>query len=370
MGPHTLPIRSNQLSNELSCLLPGLKWPGKLPSALLEASAFPALCALAGRGRHLPCPARNTLDWLAADGLTTDLPPRYQTPALPWGRLRLAGEDGISEFSASEGKVLCADPIAICFVRDALLVLGPHSLQLSREEADALCAMLNTEFADVGRFHAATPERWYLQTSLASAHFQPLEDVVGRPVAYFPPEGEHAPAWNRLANEIQTALFAHPVNQSRQAEGRPLANAVWFWGEGGQNQDQALTAIPAPKFSWVASADPALRGLASTLGLHGIAPQQPTSGMPGHALWHDARLQQAVLDGNIQAWKEGLEALERELFGPLWQAWQAGRLQCVKLIVPADRDGFDITLGSKLRWAFWRRPLNTESLCSLLQGSR
>ena len=38
--------------------------------------------------------------------------------------------------------------------------------------------------------------------------------------------------WRALQNEIQMLFHTHPVNELREAAGKPTINGVWFWGGG------------------------------------------------------------------------------------------------------------------------------------------
>lgn len=349
MGPHALAKRSASLT----CILPGLIWPTPPGTRLPDLPALPALSALLGRAHRSPCPNRSASEWFAA---------QCGSDALPWGSLRLAGEE--LSGTQTDGAILCADPVSISFVRDALLVQGPQSLALTQEEADALCATLNREFGALGSFRAASPQRWYLASRQTPARFAPLEDVVGRPVAYFPPEGEHAATWNRLANDIQTVLFADPVNQARQAAGKPMANAVWFWGEA-----RSIAKLPRLPVSRIVSSDEAIRGLAVSTGITTATPNAellPPDG--GRMLWHDSALHAAALMGDFAEWQRELTRLEHTLLAPAWEAWRSGRLETLSVVTPGDRGGLELTLSASLRWAFWRRPLDAAQLATRLSN--
>lgn len=347
MGPRVPAKRSASLT----CILPGLVWPTPDGTRLPDLPALPALSALLGRARSSVCPSRSAADWFTAQcGLAV----------LPWGRLRLAGEN--LPGTETDAEILCADPVGIGFARDTLLVQGPQSLALTQEEADSLCATLNREFGALGVFRCAAPQRWYLESRQAPAFFAPLEDVVGRPAAYFTPEGEHAATWNRVTNEIQTVLFADPVNQARQAAGKPMANAVWFWGE-------ARSGVKPPRLpvSRIVSSDEAIRGLAMSTGIATATPQTellPQGG--GRMLWHEAALHEAALVGDFDTWQRELERLERTLLAPAWEAWRSGRLETLSVVTPGDRGGLELRLPASLRWAFWRRPLDATLLATRL----
>lgn len=354
MGPGIRPAQAP----DITLVIPGLVWPTGNIAASLRQTPSTTLPLLLGRARIREIPYRHILDWLNPEG----------SGQLPLGRMRLAGEPGQTEQApARTGSVLCADPVSLFFARDALVVLGPDHLSITEDETNALIDMLNHEFEDLGRFWSASPTRWYLQTEKPCARFQPLEDVDGRPAAFFQPEGEHAKDWSRIGNEIQIAMHAHPANGIRAQENRPRINAVWFWGNG--NQSLRLTGLQATRLF---SKDPLLCGIFTRAGLPTCPPDCATllKTKDGNNLWFEQTLQAAMLDGTVENWRSALTRLEQDLLDPLWQALHAGRIRALRIVAPADKGGFEATLDRPSRWKIWRRPLKTADLCSLLQGSR
>jgi hypothetical protein len=275
----------------------------------------------------------------------------------------LAGEDTHPTTAATH--VLCADPVSLSFASDALLLRGPRELALQPLEVSALIDTLNTEFADLGHWLAASPERFYLLAKEpVGARFHPLAEVLGRPVAFFPSEGEDARRWNRLANEIQVCLHNHPVSQARSERGQLAPNALWFWGQA----DTALPALQAPT-THLCSSDPLLRGLARRAACQFIdSPARICAGLPGQSWLHDGRLQEAAQMGDFNAWLGGLQEIERRLLQPLLAAWQSGRIQELRLRAPSDKCLLSVRLPRLARWAFWRKPLAGSGLSAWLQA--
>lgn len=341
--------RKLQARNRVSCILPGLVWPGSVGTSLQNLE-LPGLAAILGRSRLEKLPAEPYAAWLSR---------QFGAENLPWGPLRCAGEDLPGEANAN---TLCADPVSLAFARDALILKGPRELALQPDEISALIATLNTELADTGSFLAASPERWYLQpTQPAGVRFQPLADVLGRPVALFQPEGDDAARWARLANEIQILLHNHPVNRAREEHGQPLVNALWFWGEG-----SATSALRAPADTLIGD-DPMLRGLAKTCQTPWLSRTAAGKGVGGHSWWLNTELQQAALAGDFMAWLAALQRLDAELLQPLWHAWRSGQLAELQLIAPSDKTLLQALLGKPHRLAFWRKPLPAAKLGAVLQ---
>lgn len=340
--------RKLQARNRVSCILPGLVWPGSVGTSL-QNLVLPGLAALLGRARVENLPAEPYAAWLSR---------QFGADNLPWGSLRWAGEELPGEANVH---TLCADPVSLAFARDALILKGPRELALQPDEIAALISTLNTEFADVGHFHAASPERWYLlPAQAAGVRFQPLADVLGRPVALFQPEGDDAARWARLANEIQIVLHNHPVNRAREEHGQPLVNALWLWGQG-----SATSALRAPADTLIGD-DPMLRGLAKTCQTPWLSSAAAGKGVGGHSWRLDTDLQQAALAGDFMAWLAALQRLDAELLQPLWQAWRSGQLAELQLIAPSDKTLLQAQLGKPHRLAFWRKPLPAAKLGAVL----
>jgi 2,3-bisphosphoglycerate-independent phosphoglycerate mutase len=60
----------------------------------------------------------------------------------------------------------------------------------------------------------------------------PPHDITDQAVAGFLPQGSGAQRLRDLMAQAAEILAHHPVNEARQAAGRPRANSVWFWGQG------------------------------------------------------------------------------------------------------------------------------------------
>ncbi|NSL54591.1 hypothetical protein [Uliginosibacterium aquaticum] len=351
---HSEPIR-------VTLVLPGLVWPGSGITASLQQLDLPALATLLGRGDTREQAAEPWSQWL---------PAQFGASELPWAALRLAGEDTQPTTAATH--VLCADPVSLSFASDALLLRGPRELALPPDEVSALITALNTEFGDMGQWLATSPERFYLLAKEPiHARFHPLAEVLGRPVAFFPPEGEDARRWNRLANEIQVTLHNHPVSQARSERGQLAPNALWFWGEtplAPEGRGAGGEGLQAPT-THLCSPDPLLRGLARRAGCQLIdSPARLIAGLPGHSWLHDGRLQEAAQMGDFNAWLGGLQALDKELLQPLLAAWQAGRVHNITLHAPSDKRLLSARLPRHARWAFWRKPLSTAAVARQLQA--
>ncbi len=140
---------------QIQLLIPGLLWPGATLLGPASGLALDGLAALLGRGRRL-VRAFEPYDRQLARlfGLEGD--------GLPLGMLRRLGEtDAAAPPPGSHW--LCADPVNLSFAREHLLLYAFADGELIQDEADTLIVALNEVFADLGRFEACTPTRWYLR---------------------------------------------------------------------------------------------------------------------------------------------------------------------------------------------------------------
>lgn len=332
----------------LHLVLPGLIWPTPHATAPAGELALPALERLLGLGERVALDARSAEAVLAGlFGVAAD--------ALPVAALRRLGEaDG--EHADAAASWLCADPVHLQFAREHLLLTEYDAGELDQADADTLIAALNETFADLGRFEAATPRRWYLRLTAATrALLHPVGDVVGRPVAQFLPEGEDARLWQRTMNEVQIVLHNQPHNQAREAGGQRPVNSLWFWGAGAL---PATLAAPAPH---IHADEPVARGLARRAGIAARSPEVQAA-LAGDSLVVLDALRQPALQLDLERWRDALATLERDWFAPLDAALASGRLKTLTLSAPGDRAGFTLTVRAGQRWKFWRKPLRLDTL--------
>lgn len=328
---------------QLELILPGLSWlaaaPGKHPAHALALPALPALASLLGFSRSRWAPPRST-DPLLAEALGL-------SGSVSHALLRRSGET--PEFPPG-GHWLCCDPVHLHFARETLLLADASGLAITRLEADTLMAGLNDTFADIGRFEAPAPDRWYIHLAeRPTPCFQPLADVNGRPVQLFLPEGDDVSRWARLSNEMEVWLYSHPVNTVREDAGQRKINGIWLWGAGPEH------APCKPRITHLKASQPYALGLAR---LAGLAPEATgaysTPAGPTLALL-DA-LQRPALHHDREAWINELQHLEARWFAPLLADLKARRLTHVCIRVPDDRHLLEVDIAASGLWKFWRKP--------------
>lgn len=330
---------------QLHLLIPGLLWPA---AAQPGAARHPGLAWLLGRGRQDLRPfAPATAQLAGLFGLTPD--------AVALAAMRRLGEPGLPP-PQSGTHWLCADPVHLSFAREHLLLgeLGEDAPDAA--ETAALIEALNATFADLGQFEAATPRRWYLRLARPThARLYPLDDVVGRPIKHFLPEGEDARLWQRTLNEAQIVLHNHPLNEARVAAGRRPINSLWLWGAGAPDA-AARAALPA-----IQARDVLARGFARAAGLSATAPELAQA-LRADTLVVLDELHDAARELDLARWQAALDALEAQWFAPLAQALRAGRLGALRLTAGGDRATLELDVRATDRWRFWRAPQGLDTL--------
>jgi hypothetical protein len=308
------------------------------------ADALPAVELLLARARTSASERCGMQDWLyEAFGL--DDGPH------PAGALTLLGAGG----EPGEACWTRADPVHLRVMRDRLILVPGHALNVTADEARTLCEALDGHFAPEVKFEALEPLRWCARLAEEAALEAdcPL-DAAGRDVDLARPTGRGAP--HRLLNEAQMLLHGHAVNEAREARGEPAINSVWLWGAGRKPRHAA------GRWQSVSADEPVALGLARLAGAR--ARRLPASA----AAWLEQSPEEGrrlvVLDslraplalGDTAQYREARAGLERLWFAPLLAALRAGRIGMLSIQVPDGPEcmAYEAIRGDLRR--FWRRP--------------
>ncbi len=229
---------------------------------------------------------------------------------------------------------LRADP---AFVRPdingaRLLGVG-ESLQLAREDADALLPALRPLFGDAGfPIDAAAPERWYLRLPREARLplFADAGEALGADLFDHLPDGPEGRRWRALLSEAQVVLHNHPHNALRGERGLPPVNSLWFWGAG------ALPDQVRSPHARVRSDEPLLGSLALAAGIDEVR------GDGGNVATGSVLVDYRALAG----FDDGLSA---------WVDAACGG-QLARLVLDFA-DGARWAIARPQRWRIWRRPL-------------
>ncbi|ENO84004.1 hypothetical protein [Thauera linaloolentis] len=326
----------------IQLLIPGLLWPAATLLGPASGLALDGLATLLGRGR------RQVREFEPYDRQLARLF-GLDGAELPLGTLRRLGEADAPP-ARPGSHWLCADPVNLSFAREHLLLYAFPDGELTLDEAAPLVAALNEVFADLGRFEACSPTRWYLQLDKpARVTLYPVDDVIGRPVKHFLPEGDDARLWQRTMNEAQIVLYNHAASRAREAAGQRAVNSIWLWGAG------ELAHAPLAPAKAVQATDPLSLGLARAAGVPAGAPDIADALRSDSLVVLDT-LRKPAQQLDLEGWRDGLQAIEHDWFAPLAAASGDGRLKTLRLCAPSDRGTLDVEVRSADRWKFWRKP--------------
>ena len=307
-----------------------------VPALFQTGAAATALEFLLARGRRTAQQPRTLESWLCeASGIQDPLP---------------AGALTALAFGKDAGSWLRADPVHLRADRDRLLLIPSAGFAIAADEARQLCEELNRHFVDQFELDPFTPEIWglLLKTALPLQSRPPLE-IAGRDIDAELPQ-KH---WHALLNEIQMALYQHPVNTAREARGAPVVNSLWPWGAG------ALPPSASGPWQSVSADDPATRGLATLAGIRhretgkSAADWLERAPPDGRHLIVLENLRGAAALGDGDALAVRLQALEMAWFAPLLVALRTGRIAMLTVQVPDAGASFETERGDLRR--FWRR---------------
>ena len=203
-------------------------------------------------------------------------------------------------------------------------------------------------------FFAPHPLRWYVRMdSLPDIRTRPISQVIGRDVKGLLPVGADAPRWNRVFNEIQMLLFAHPLNETRAERGALEINSLWLWGEGVAGESAPLQR----NYGHVSSDEVLVEMFANAAGIPFVkwAGQWPGAEADGSQLLVWTGLRSALQSGDLAAWRNALLDFESGYARPLWQALRSGKIGNLHLDIPGRNEMRRVALQRADRWAFWRR---------------
>lgn len=290
------PERSALLERLLARAEPAVAVPDWRADALriiagADASLAPASAALAARGaRSDPAP------------------------------LQPAGGSGEWAFVATPVQLI-AGPRGVHMPADGVLALEDA-------EVSALVGDFNRVFGGDGiRLHAGRGPLLLctVPAPMRAATFAP-EELAGRDILDFMPQGPDAGEVRRLMTEVQMWLHEHAINEDRAARAVPLISALWLWGAGS-------TRAPLPAVQgWAAGEDP----LFGAFGSQAHYPGAVGSGVivvahgPQSPEWRD---------------------VEERWLAPAAADLKAGRLR--RLLLSAADRRFELSARGARR--FWRR---------------
>ncbi|MBL8367913.1 MAG: hypothetical protein JNM54_08345 [Candidatus Accumulibacter sp.] len=341
---------------QLTLVVPELVWPEPDDRETFDALACPGLNTLIARSR-LQRRAPQSFEATLGDafGLAGNV---------PWAAFRVLGEKQAPTPSGADPCWLCADPVHLRLHQEKLILADAGSLDISSDEAHEITAELNRQFADIGTFHVASADRWYLQlageTDLGHFDVPPLSVVAGRRLARQLPATPQARHLRQLLNEVQMVLYGQPANERREAAGRATINSLWLWGAG--VRPAAGTGAGTGDFAGVWGEDVLTCGLGNAFGvptralpddLGALLAQAPAGSR--QLLVIDA-LQRPVQYEDADAYRKQLARLDARWFAPLQKALAGGRIKRLRLEASTAYATLAWESGRGEQWQLWRRP--------------
>lgn len=261
---------------------------------------------------------------------------------------------------ASSGFWFHADPVYLRPDRDQVLLFAGPSLELRRDEADALVLAFNAHFAADGlELIAPDPGRWYLRVpGPASLVTCPTHAVNRRPINPYLPSGSDSRRWIAWINEAQMLFHGNPINLARERAGRPTIGGIWPWGGGVL---PPVGAGPALVIGDQALAVGLARAANSRLLPLDRAESVVGLELPESTLIFWDRLWSAQEDDDTGSWLEALNRLE-VLAASLTRALAVGHLG--QLVLAVGGNSFELMRA--FRYKFWRRYGNLEKRIELI----
>lgn len=344
-------------------------------------------------GLHLPA-LQKILARGASTGSARTSDPRLSLEDALCG---LFGAGAVAPVSAAfdgldEGHWLRADPVHVRLQREQVVLLP---VAVSVEESVQFCASLNEHFAGQGMaFFAPHPARWYVRLNESpDITTVPLSQAAGRNIHGNLPTGAESRRWHQLFNEIQMLLFAHPLNEAREARGEAPVNSVWFWGNAqsealppgayaSASSDEVLvemlaTSAGIPFAQWQPAwrdslMNPLAIPLSNQLGFAGLGcfwpnshktvAKRPVISLSGGGLLAEGPqllvwtgLRAALQQGDLAAWRSALQQFETGYAQPLWQALRKGQIAQLQVDISGGDSQRQVRLRRGDAWAFWRR---------------
>ncbi len=258
---------------------------------------------------------------------------------------------------------LCADPVYIQPDLNSAVLVAHEELDLSPDDAEELAAAINAHFIDEDwSLDVLTPHRWVLRLIQPPAiTTTPLAQLRQQAIANALPQGDDSRYWQRIQNEIQMLLFAHPLNQQREAQGKLPVNSLWLWGEG------ILPEKASADWQSIFGRGALLDALASWSACHrreiGISDKLVINGLAGKILLAADDFVLTAQRHDLSAWIKALEQFEKNWMSVLLTLLAAGELDSVVLIAGNDMQ-FRLNRKRLKRW--WRQ---TKPLTEILINS-
>lgn len=334
-------------------LIPHLFPPARLLDIAAQDLRLPALETLLARGSIQACPDAGLE---AALCMALGIERQQDWPLAP---ITLEADGGV----AGDAYWLRADPVHLQVMRDRIVLANSADLNVSRREADALAAAIGSHFGEALSPIPHHPQRWVVSFPQApDLTTTPLSVAIGRAIEPLMPQGDDAPHFRSLLNELQMLLFEHPVNQAREARGELPINSLWLWG-GGQQRSAPKSGLSIYTRDIEASALAAFCGAA----VHPLPAQPDKTLLKTEAIGVLDELTRAGQCGDAFGWRESIRSLEANWFVPLLDAIGSIGPPGLHLVDPVN--GKTLHVKRSDAWKIWRRQKSLSSALDSIQAT-
>ncbi|MFA9275479.1 MAG: hypothetical protein ACEQSE_11460 [Candidatus Aquirickettsiella gammari] len=305
--------------------------PAALAKELVKQMKTPALATLLAhvRGKHIHEHdefARQLPHelWLTRDFNTTaDI---SSSPALTHQRMQTFG------LQPAQGFWFTLSPIHIHIARDHMVMTDQRRLDISNEESRALFEAAQEICEEVGKpLLYGDAKTWFLRAddwhTLQTAS---LDAAAGHNMEIWIAKGEHEVAWRKLQNEIQMLWHIHPVNQTRDEQGRNTINSVWL--HSGSAEIHAINyERNVPHFNAIKNQN-----------------------NPANILIED--ILEPALNSDWGNWLAHMNQLEQDWFAPALAALQNRQIKSLKLVFSDGQRLCQMSCRAPQTWKFWCKP--------------
>jgi 2,3-bisphosphoglycerate-independent phosphoglycerate mutase len=223
-------------------------------------------------------------------------------------------------------------------------------------EAQVLITALEDRFgSDSLRFYAGVGYRHLvvIKGERFDVRTTPPHDIMGQPIKRHLPKGKNARRLKELMDASREVLAEHPINNVRRDLGENPATQVWLWGEGRRPTLESFAERWHLRGAAITAVD-LVRGIAKLVGWDLIEVEGATGyydtnyagkanaaieALKDHDLVvvHVEAPDEAGHNGDAREKVKALEAIDREIVGPVLAALESGG-QPWRILVSADHE--------------------------------
>ncbi|MEQ1668374.1 MAG: hypothetical protein ABL868_07980 [Sulfuriferula sp.] len=332
-------------------IIPDLMPPAEMCAAVLQDLPLPALTTLLARATPT-----HTATAHGTEGAICGHFNIAQQQDYPIAPISLTADGG----DPAQHYWLRADPIHLRATRDQLMLVDSGAFSVSQAEAELFAQAFNEYFKDDGYLlYPLRPDRWYLRLNhTPDLTTTPINQVTGKHIDPYLPQGADSLAWHRFYNEVQMLFFSLNANAQREQRGEISINGLWCWG-GGHMPD-----IPRITQGKLWANDPNTRAMALLANLPNDALPTDAAHIDEHAIILLDQLTGAAQYADYYGWREAMLALEKDWFAPLLAQLKSGAHKHIRITTHTATNQVDWSCSRSNLWRVWQRAPLTKRLAT------